>query len=705
MSVFLCIICLIWLAFVQQKLDKISRSIDYLLKASANLDKPKTVASVEPVEKMQEAVEVPKTEEKTEQIIEQNNVESVTLSDETPVSNTETVAVRKIIDEPKNDFELQNVFLGNVFNKIGAVAIIVAMIIFLKLVSPFIVITPLMKTIFGFIAGLGMAGGALFMHSKENLKRYSEVLLGTGFATLFITTFCAYSIFHLFNTATVLVVGALLLLSTFVLAQQMKTISMLFIGLIGGYLTPCFSGASYDVCLYFLIFLNAVSLVYTLKNQRFAWINIINLIITMFAFIPYVIEPMQPIFPVVLWGIYILYDLLRDKSCKAGYSVSIINYVVLTFFSMLLFRSSHAFLGYMLAVAALVYYGMAFYSYVSKNELYKTYVYYILLNLWLEIVFLLNDVQSVIAWSLIGFVLALFSAKFNRKYLNTGMYMYFSSAFLGALLAKSGSEFVMFTHYAPILNIRTLVFACPVTSLMLSALLFKNKNENNSNFLFLSGLSLGYLYIVGELNSIITDEAGGNNFVRAMLYSIVGFSYVLQTKKLYKLNNNILYNVASWVILPISLLVLFIWSIGFQTQTGYMPVINLRFAAYVMGILTAIVCARWMNSEFYKYLAVILGFILAHCESVGIAHLADVIYIISVAWVLYSGIVTISGILLNRRYLINSGIFLVILSILRIFIYDLANVEALYKLVAFLALGIILMLVSYIYTSNQKKLK
>ena len=285
-----------------------------------------------------------------------------------------------------------------------------------------------------------MAGGALFMHSKENLKRYSEVLLGTGFATLFITTFCAYSIFHLLNTVAVLAVGALLLLSTFVLAQQMKTISMLFIGLIGGYLTPCFSGASYDVCLYFLIFLNAVSLVYTLKNQCFAWINIINLIITMFAFIPYVIEPMQPIFPVVLWGIYILYDLLRDKSSKVGYSVSIINYVVLTFFSMLLFRSSHAFLGYMLAVAALVYYGMAFYSF--------------LINLWLEIVFLLNDVQSVIAWSLIGLVLALFSAKFNRKYLNTGMYWYFSSAFLGALLAKSGNEFVMFTHYASILNIR-----------------------------------------------------------------------------------------------------------------------------------------------------------------------------------------------------------------------------------------------------------
>jgi uncharacterized membrane protein len=46
---------------------------------------------------------------------------------------------------------------------------------------------------------------------------------------------------------------------------------------------------------------------------------------------------------------------------------------------------------------------------------------------------------------------------------------------------------------------------------------------------------------------------------------------------------------------------------------------------------------------------------------------------------------------------------MIILTIVRIFIYDLAKVDALYKLVAFLALGIILMLVSYIYTASKNK--
>ena len=48
----------------------------------------------------------------------------------------------------------------------------------------------------------------------------------------------------------------------------------------------------------------------------------------MIAFIPYVIEPVKLTYPLVLWGIYILYDILRDKSNNVGYALSILNYGV-----------------------------------------------------------------------------------------------------------------------------------------------------------------------------------------------------------------------------------------------------------------------------------------------------------------------------------------------------------------------------------------
>lgn len=682
MSVFLCVICIIWLAFIQQKLDKVSRNLDFLTKE---------------IYKSQENEINPQKDDDTPP---QSEVKTVEIKAESITSEPD---INKNVNK-KDDFNLQGAFLGNIFNKIGALAIIVAVIIFIKLVSPFIVITPLVKTILGCFAGVGMIVGAMYLHKNDNMKNYSEVLLGTGFADLFITTFCAYSMFHLIGTGAVITIGALLLMITFIMAQQMKTVSMLVIGLIGGYLTPCFSGAPYEVCMWYLVFLNAVSIIFTLKNQRFCCINIINLILTLCAFVPYVIEPAKPMLPVVLWGIYVVYDLLRDKSNKVGYAVSIVNYAVLTIFSMILFRTSQVYFGSMLGVAALVYYILAYRSYISKNEIYKTYVYYILLNVWLVILFLLNDIHSVMVFSLIGFVLAVFIAKFNRKYLNTAMYGYFSTAFAGTLLAKSGGDFCMFAHYAPVLNIRTIVFGVPVVTMLLSAYILKKENQNAYNLLLFSGISLAYLYVVGEINSLLNHTGDAADLNKWMLYLIIGFIYAVQTKRLYKQNGYVLFEVASCFIYIVSIILLLCGSYIYPHE--YLPIVNLRCAVYITAILSSIIFARWMKGEPFKYIAVILGFFLVHCESVGLTHIHENIkFIISLVWVLYSGGITICGILLNKRYLINSGIFIIILTIFRIFIFDLAKVDALYKLVAFLALGIILMLVSYIYTFNQKKLK
>ena len=89
---------------------------------------------------------------------------------------------------------------------------------------------------------------------------------------------------------------------------------------------------------------------------------------------------------------------------------------------------------------------------------------------------------------------------------------------------------------------------------------------------------------------------------------------------------------------------------------------------------------------------------------------SDIIYkytlnsgLISVGWILYSGIITTIGIVTGKNWLKNSGIILCIISILRIFLHDLAQVDILYKFIAILTLGISLMILSYLY--NQKSTK
>jgi uncharacterized membrane protein len=246
----------------------------------------------------------------------------------------------------------------------------------------------------------------------------------------------------------------------------------------------------------------------------------------------------------------------------------------------------------------------------------------------------------------------------------------------------------------------------PVISMMFSSLLFRGTWAKASNWLRFMGLSMAYVYVIGEINSYllrISESDDYINFCRLMIFTIIGFIYSLNAKKVANVTNSLLFNVASYVIFGITTFVLLISSYWYPD--AYQVIFNLRCAAYVLAIISCLQFAKWDNLEIFKCIAVILGFFLCHSESAGVPKLygSGWQYLISLAWVLYSGVTTIVGIVNNRRYLINTGIVMIILTIVRIFIYDLAKVDALYKLVAFLALGIILMLVSYIYTASKNK--
>jgi len=692
----------IWLVLLQDKVDRLSGSIRLLKKQIQELST-----------KLQEY------QQKTvpEQTATPTPAESTPAETKpaTPVSPQPIKqayrTIGKINREPQpikiklenQNMDIQNAFLGNIFNKIGAVAIIIAAIIFIKLVSPFIVISPAVKIILGFIAGAGMVGTALYMHKTEKLQNYAEVLLGTGFAVLFITLFCGFSMFKLYNTASVLIFGGILLLLAYTLAFRMKTISMLAIALIGGYLTPFIAQANRPEAFGYLIFLNILSLIYTLNYKNKNCINMINLLITMIILTVWNVDkPINIIYPVILWACYLGYDLFREKTGNLATCISWINYTILTFFSINIFKESNMALGSLFAGTAFTYMVLAVITkYLNMKTLYRPYICYILINVWLFIFFILTDIQSIASWSVIAAAIILASKNFNANYLKKVSALYFISLIAGVLLAQYNDSFVISTKYPLFFNIRTVFFALPICSMLCSGYWMKNTDNKIRSILNFGALSLLYVYFVCEINSLLSNTAGMQNFNKWASYSILGFIYSLNMKRIALNNKSLLYETASYVIGVVATGILVCMSYAYPT--GYMPLINLRAAAFITAISSMIIKAKWSGNEAYKYIAIFAGFLLTHVESAGITKVTGGYeYLISLSWVLYSGIVTICGIVSNRKYLINSGIAIIILAILRIFIFDLANVDALYKLIAFLALGILLMLVSYIYSRSKK---
>ena len=140
-------------------------------------------------------------------------------------------------------------------------------------------ITPLFRIVFGFVLGSGLIVIGSKVHEKE--RRFGAIMSGGGTATLYITIFAAYQIFHLFPypVAFGAMVGVTLLTFFLSLKQNEGTLSCL--AAIGGMATPfiLFTGQSNlsGLTLYTLTILFGSMAVYFFRGWRsLLWVSSIS---------------------------------------------------------------------------------------------------------------------------------------------------------------------------------------------------------------------------------------------------------------------------------------------------------------------------------------------------------------------------------------------------------------------------------------------
>lgn len=614
-------------------------------------------------------------------------------------------------------FDFETAFLGNIFNKIGAIALIIGIGIFVKLMSPFFMFTPAVKIFLGYLAGILMIFFGYRM-TEEKLKNFKEVLMGTGISALFVTTYCASAYFHLFENITAIIIATILLLDVYFIADKQKTVSMITIALIAGYLNPFLitDEVKPEFLFGYYILVNLLSCVYVYKNPSKSVINFINLGIT-FLFLSTAlfkdISHVSIIYPLTLWLMYLVYDIVRkNKGIDTNDKNNVLNwlnYGVLTLFTMMIFSHQKEYIGYLTLAVGVTYAGLLYKNLEQKSEMYRPYMYSGILCVFLSTFFLSEGPYRIFLWSAESVLFSYVGFKFNIPALANWALGFIISAATGLLFIDNVVYAKDMTQYVPVWNIRTLSFIFPVASGYFSyKLLEKSENEKTkklSEVFRFTALSLIYLYFTFEINNLVMKFVKGKYspwFISSMLISILGFKYALQTRRIYNSNGIKLFNIAAYILGGVSLLLLLTVGCSYEPVKNFIPVLNVRFAAFIIGITTLYIFGKWTKYEWFKYLAAILGFILVHSEASDFVNLHTTMdYIVTVSWLMYAGAIILCGIFKNIKYLKNTGIWLSIIAICRIFIFDLADTDIIYKLVAFLTLGIILMVVSYFY--NKKR--
>lgn len=650
--------------------------------------------------------EIVQDQEQNEQIQEPNISYVINEEQVNYIDDNEDIEKQRIKIE-KSDIE--NIFLGNIFNIVGAFALIISCIIFLS----FITYTPLLKTIIGCLGGLGMIFGSLLI-KKDTLKLYKEILMGTGFSVLFITIFLSTVLFKTFSIHVCSALGFLILIGAFYIADKQKTVSMLAIALIGGYMNILIGASEVDINLIFgyFIFLNVLSMAFVYKNPSRLAMNPANLIATFL--LTTIIQfkngsCVSIIYPVILWAIYLVYDFaVKTKKIYQPDDKNFLNwtnFAILTIFSILIFKDAKLNIAYLLIASGFVYGGLVFYFIKHDMENVKPYLYSLVITMLAAGLFL-DGIPRVALWSVQAVFLSFMIWKYKQNYLINWIVLFLSLAIVGIFLIE---DMMYSGNYKIVFNSRLLTFIFPITAAFLSYnFVNKSDDENCRKMLPLikfQAISLIYVYATFEFNEYITNylnySADIELYNKLITYSIIGFIYAIHMKQISIINNSELFNKASYVVGFISLIVLLFTNCN-DAADELIPIFNIRLIGYSAAITAAILYAKWTQLEVYKYLAAVLGFFLFHIEAVNISNHFDIDYLVSISWIIYSGIVTTIGIIKNEKAYRTSGIIISLLALIKICMYDLANVDIIYKSLIFIVLGIIFMVISYLYNKTKE---
>nr|WP_238566664.1 DUF2339 domain-containing protein [Nonlabens ulvanivorans] len=77
---------------------------------------------------------------------------------------------------------------------------------------------------------------------------------------------------------------------------------------------------------------------------------------------------------------------------------------------------------------------------------------------------------------------------------------------------------------------------------------------------------------------------------------------------------------------------------------------------------------------------------------------------LSILWGVYSFLLIGFGILKNKPYLRIGGMALFAITLIKLFFYDIAHLNTISKTIVFVSLGILLLIISFLYNKNKNKI-
>src|SRR3972149_2138371 len=171
---------------------------------------------------------------------------------------------------PEEEQSLEFKLAANWFAIVGIVAIVFAVVFFLKFAFDNGLIGPVGQVVIGLVFGISLIFAGEFL--REKVHKYSQIISSGGIVVLYLSIWAALGLFHLISPYVALASMSIITILSSLLAIRYEAVYIGVLGVIGGFATPILLGKGFDseiVLMSYIVILNlGVLAVAFFKNWR-----------------------------------------------------------------------------------------------------------------------------------------------------------------------------------------------------------------------------------------------------------------------------------------------------------------------------------------------------------------------------------------------------------------------------------------------------
>ncbi|MCC9136839.1 DUF2339 domain-containing protein [Pontibacter silvestris] len=650
-------------------------------------------------------------------------------------------------------------FIGeNLINKLGIAILVIGIGFFVKYAIDQDWINEAGRVTIGILAGGVLLGVAHWL--RQSYKAFSSVLVGGGLAVLYFTIAIAFHEYALFSQAMAFVLMVAITGFSIFLAIAYNRVELAALALVGGFASPFMvstGGGSYIALFVFVLILNLGILVLAYFKK---W-NLLNIIAYVFTIVLYggwlttrVIGTVNPpytgalVFATLFYLVFFLMNIINNIKEQHRFVAPEIMILLSNTF---LYYSAGMYVLYNIAAGAyqgLFTIAIAVFNFVFAYLLYQNHktdrnLVYLLIGLVLTFLSLAAPVQLegnyiTLFWALEGVLLLWLSQKPGIKLIRAASVIVLTLMFFSLAIDWSIYYDILTEPLRIIFNKVFITGAVAVTALAITLWLLQREQEpvfgsmltakayraavgfvlaitlylvlqlelsyqldchavsygsyafiiGFYNYLFLLGLLQLVPHLAGKLYKIgaLVLAMGG-----VVLYLLVLHPITMSTRDLYLQGNGA--TKASFLLhyLPLLLTMIILGALlrliyqqyGFKTKAGKAA---LWFAAFV---------AVFLASAELEHLKLLLTYNPAESLEIQLTQVRKIGFLI--LWGVSSFILMMIGMRYKLKTLRIVSLSLFFLTLLKLFLFDIREISEGGKIAAFISLGILLLVVSFMY--------